>query len=129
MSAVGVTLIGSVIFALHLNAVAFDVGLSIFGGIGNVNGNGYGSREHPSNYWFDFLLFYSTKSEQNRIGFCSLFLCSRGLWRGAPAARVRLPVAFVNADARGKMICSRPVSGGIIAPPFGSVGGRASIIA
>lgn len=60
MSAVGVTLIGSVIFALHLNAVAFDVGLSIFGGIGNVNGNGYGSREHPSNYWFDFLLFYST---------------------------------------------------------------------
>ena len=69
MSAVGVTLIGSVIFALHLNAVAFDVGLSIFGGIGNVNGNGYGSREHPSNYWFDFLLFYSTKKPEVTLGF------------------------------------------------------------
>lgn len=80
MSAVGVTLIGSVIFALHLNAVAFDVGLSIFGGIGNVNGNGYGSREHPSNYWFDFLLFYSTTGKQNRIRFC-LFFCSAGIPR------------------------------------------------
>lgn len=29
-------------------------------------------------------------------------LCSRGLWRGAPAARVRLPVAFVNAEACGE---------------------------
>ena len=75
MSAVGVTLIGSVIFALHLNAVAFDVGLSIFGGIGNVNGNGYGSREHPSNYWFDFLLFYSTnitKGTANAVPFVML---------------------------------------------------------
>ena len=69
MSAVGVTLIGSVIFALHLNAVAFDVGLSIFGGIGNVNGNGYGSREHPSNYRFDFLLFYSTSQNLKRTPF------------------------------------------------------------
>ena len=49
--------------------------------------------------------------------------------RGAPAARVRLPVAFVNADARGKMTRPHHVRRGIIAPPFGSVGGRASIIA
>ena len=49
--------------------------------------------------------------------------------RGAPAARVRLPVAFVNADARGKMICLHPAHRGIIAPPFGSVGVKASIIA
>ena len=49
--------------------------------------------------------------------------------RGAPAARVRPPVAFVNADARGKTACIRPGQRRVVPPPFGSVGGNVSIIA